>query len=146
MTSSKWGDRYDHGIDLLHPPLWYYAWWTGLDTADPTAWLALWVILGGYLVGRQMEAAFKVLYGIQTHIWRPLDYYFRAVTARRNPNLAILTVFALIGLPLQGFLVVAGWTVISLCFHLVRIVQAGMVKARGEAVDSWLTEPAPVNA
>ena len=141
MTSSRWGDRYDHGVDLLHPPLWYYAWWVGIGTDEPITWLALWVILGGYVVGRLMELTFKVLYGIQTHIWRPLDYWFRAITARRNPNLAILTVAALLGLPETGFLIVAVWTVLSLSFHLVRIVQAGVVKSTGRPITSWLSEP-----
>ena len=26
LTSSKWGDILDHGIDLIHPPFWYVAW------------------------------------------------------------------------------------------------------------------------
>ena len=25
LTSTKLGDVFDHGIDLLHPPFWYYA-------------------------------------------------------------------------------------------------------------------------
>ncbi len=29
MTSSKWGEVYDHGIDLLHPPFWWWAWYVG---------------------------------------------------------------------------------------------------------------------
>jgi phosphatidylglycerophosphate synthase len=146
LTSSKWGDRYDHGVDLLHPPLWYLAWWVGLGAAGDTAFasigsgLAVWVILGGYVVGRAMELAFKVLYGIQTHVWRPVDYHFRAITARRNPNLAILTVAALLGHPADGFILVAAWTVISLVFHLVRILQAARAKARGESISSWMTQ------
>src|SRR3546814_15546925 len=30
ITSSKWGDVFDHGIDLVHPPFWWYAWGVGL--------------------------------------------------------------------------------------------------------------------
>ena len=30
LTSSKWGDILDHGIDLIHPPFWYVAWALGL--------------------------------------------------------------------------------------------------------------------
>ena len=29
LTSSKWGDIFDHGIDLVHPPFWYVAWGAG---------------------------------------------------------------------------------------------------------------------
>jgi phosphatidylglycerophosphate synthase len=148
LTSSKWGDIYDHGIDLVHPPVWYFAWWAGLGAAGEAAafginpWLALWVILGGYLAGRLMELAFKVFYGIQTHVWQPVDYHFRAITARRNPNLAILTVAALLGRPAEGLVLVAAWTVISLLFHLVRILQAARARARGEDISSWMTRSA----
>jgi phosphatidylglycerophosphate synthase len=27
LTSSKWGDVLDHGIDLIHPPFWYRGHW-----------------------------------------------------------------------------------------------------------------------
>ena len=30
MTYSWWGNIYDHGIDLIHPPFWYWAWFVGL--------------------------------------------------------------------------------------------------------------------
>ena len=30
ITSSKWGEFFDHGIDLVHPPFWWYAWGVGL--------------------------------------------------------------------------------------------------------------------
>ena len=33
LTSSKWGDIFDHGIDLVHPPFWYVAWALGLGAA-----------------------------------------------------------------------------------------------------------------
>ncbi|MEO7541049.1 MAG: CDP-alcohol phosphatidyltransferase family protein, partial [Sphingomicrobium sp.] len=29
-TSSKWGNVFDHGIDLIHPPFWWWAWIHGL--------------------------------------------------------------------------------------------------------------------
>ena len=31
-ASSKWGEVFDHGIDLVHPPFWYWAWEHGLTT------------------------------------------------------------------------------------------------------------------
>ena len=35
--SSKWGNIFDHGIDLVHPPFWWWAWAEGLElpTAGP---------------------------------------------------------------------------------------------------------------
>ncbi|HTN97752.1 MAG TPA: CDP-alcohol phosphatidyltransferase family protein, partial [Nordella sp.] len=43
LTSSKWGDVFDHGLDLIHPPFWYVAWGLGLGYAghaldDTTFW------------------------------------------------------------------------------------------------------------
>ena len=29
-ASSKWGNIFDHGIDLIHPPFWWWAWAHGL--------------------------------------------------------------------------------------------------------------------
>ena len=28
--SSKWGNIFDHGVDLIHPPFWWWAWAEGL--------------------------------------------------------------------------------------------------------------------
>ncbi len=33
VTSSRLGDVLDHGLDIIHPPLWYIAWGVGLTTA-----------------------------------------------------------------------------------------------------------------
>src|SRR3546814_13645108 len=30
ITSSKWGNVADHGVDLIHPPFWWYFWGVGL--------------------------------------------------------------------------------------------------------------------
>jgi len=148
LTSTKAGEVFDHGIDLIHPPFWYWAWYVGLATVPVTPelseWLlpALWVIIVGYVLGRAEEGFFMARFGIEIHIWRPVDYWFRTITARRNPNLAILTLAVLIGRPAEGFVAVAIWTFLSLLFHLVRIGQAVLAKRRGGALRSWLTETA----
>ncbi len=146
LTSSKWGNVYDHGIDLIHPPFWWAAWWYALqDIADPALLpsldLALWIVLVGYVVGRILEGIFLQAFKIQTHIWRPLDSFFRTITARRNPNLAILMVGTLLGRPDLGFLAIALWTLLSLIFHALRILQATLVRLRGGQITSWLNEP-----
>lgn len=145
LTSSAWGNIYDHGIDLIHPPFWWWAWYLGVQpiaTANvvPVIELALWIILGGYVIGRLLELVFMTTFKMQTHIWRPIDFYFRTITARRNPNLAILTITTLAGYPDVGFVAVALWTVVSLIFHGVRLVQAAIVHARGGHVVSWLMQ------
>ena len=35
LTSSKWGNVFDHGIDLIHPPFWYFGWYFGIAAAGP---------------------------------------------------------------------------------------------------------------
>ncbi|MEM9374929.1 MAG: CDP-alcohol phosphatidyltransferase family protein [Pseudomonadota bacterium] len=127
MTYSAWGNIYDHGIDLIHPPFWYWAIFVGLNaTGNSHAWLlpSLSIILVGYVVGRLTEAVFMRRYGFHIHVWRPVDAVMREITARRNPNLLIFMVFTLLGAPLLGFIAVAVWTLICVPFHIVRLVQA----------------------
>ena len=145
LTSSRWGNIYDHGIDLIHPPFWWWAWWQGLHGVSygnpaPELGLALSIITIGYVLGRVLEGIFLHVFGIQTHIWRPVDSYFRTVTARRNPNLAILTAATLAGRPDLGFLAIAGWTIVSLAFHAARLTAAVGVRARGGEIRSWMSE------
>lgn len=139
LTSSKLGDVFDHGIDLLHPPFWYYAWFIGLGPflAANLEW-ALWVVIIGYVAGRLQEGLFIWLFGIEIHTWRPVDSWFRLITARRNPNLLILTVAAVLRAPDDGLVVVALWTIACFVFHTIRIVQAFAARLGGRAPASWL--------
>ena len=139
LNSSPFGNIFDHGIDLIHPPFWWWAWWVGLNhlgTPAPFATETLWVILAGYWLQRGEEWIFLRLFGFHVHAWRPFDSFFRLITARRNPNLLLLTGACFFGRPDVGMLLVAAWTAISLVVHLVQILQAAM-KPRGTMV-SWL--------
>jgi phosphatidylglycerophosphate synthase len=141
LTSSKFGNVFDHGIDLIHPPFWYYAWWQGLAAPDDVLLRqSLWVVVAGYVVGRLMEGWFLAVHAMEIHSWRPIDSFFRLITARRNPNLAILTVAVALGNPRAGFLAVAAWTLASLAFHSIRIVEALRLSWTGRPLRSWLSE------
>jgi len=146
LTSSKLGDVFDHGIDLLHPPFWYYAWFIGLglSLASSMQW-ALWIVVIGYIAGRLQEGLFIWRFGIEIHTWRPVDSWFRLITARRNPNLLILTIAALLQAPDRGLIVVAWWTIASFLFHCVRIVQAFLAQGNGRTPASWLQVQAGPN-
>jgi len=97
------------------------------------------VILVGYIVQRGIEGVFMRRFGgIHIHVWRPIDSWFRLITARRNPNMVILVVALMFQRPDIGLILVAGWTVLSLLFHAVRLVQALIEVARGRPVVSWL--------
>ncbi len=141
LTSSAIGNVFDHGIDLIHPPFWWWAWYVGcfgVATITPDlAGYGLLVILVGYVVQRVFEGVFMRRYGFHVHSWRPFDSFFRLITARRNPNLLILTPAALLGVPQIGFHLVALWTALSLVVHGVQLVQA--LATPRERVVSWLS-------
>lgn len=142
-TSSEWGNILDHGVDLVHPPFWYWAWGVGLG-----AWglgfttTALWEIMGvlvvGYAVQRAIEGAFIASFGIHIHVWERIDSRFRLVTARRNPNYILLVASLLVARPDWGLLAVAWWTLLSCVFHLFRLAQAYLARGAGKEIVSWL--------
>ncbi len=140
MTHSRWGNVYDHGIDLIHPPFWYWAMHQGLlgqgaGLPVPVLGWSLAMILAGYVLNRLEEAIFLRRFGFHIHVWRPVDSFMRTITARRNPNLLIFTLAVAAGAPGTGFLIIAGWTVACLVFHGVRVMQA---LASRRPVTSWL--------
>ena len=144
LTSSKFGNVFDHGIDLIHPPFWYVAWWHGLRGAHGHASAvlddAMWIIVVGYVVGRLIEGLFLGVFRFEIHSWRPIDSFFRLITARRNPNLVLLTAGVVAGAPSAGFLAVAAWTIFSLVFHAGRVLHALAGRAGGRAPVSWLDD------
>jgi phosphatidylglycerophosphate synthase len=143
-ASSKWGNVFDHGIDLVHPPFWWWAWEHGLAAygrplTPVYATMVLWAIIGGYVAQRAIEGVFMRRFGgMHIHVWRPIDSKFRLITARRNPNMVILVGALLVGRPDTGLVLVAGWTIVSLIFHAVRLAQASDRAGRGRKVSSWL--------
>lgn len=140
LTSSKWGNIFDHGIDLIHPPFWWWAWYVGVQAGPhPLAQgeLMLGVVLVGYVAQRVVEGIFMRRFGMHIHAWRPFDSWFREITARRNPNLILLTGCALLGRPDVGFAAMALWTLLSLIVHVVQLAQA-LVTPKASVV-SWLS-------
>ena len=143
-ASSKWGNVFDHGIDLIHPPFWWWAWAHGLEAygtpLEPVyVVMLMWAIIGGYVVQRLIEGIFMRRFGgMHIHIWQQIDSRFRLVTARRNPNMVILVVALLFGRPDVGLELVAMWTILSLIFHAVRLAQANALHDRGGKIVSWL--------
>ena len=143
ITSSKLGDVLDHGVDLVHPPFWWYAWGVGLHAygrpLEPATFaIVMATILAGYVVQRLIEGAFIAQFKMHIHVWERFDSQFRLVTARRNPNMVILFASVVIFRPDWGLVAVAVWTGLSCLVHLVRLMQAWGVRARGGAIRSWL--------
>lgn len=143
VTSSELGNIWDHGIDLVHPPFWWWAWAVGCsDYGRPLADTSFWWVMGtmvfGYVAQRLIEGYFIHASGFHIHVWRRFDSWFRLITARRNPNMVILFASLLVGRPDWGIVAVAGWTVLSLAVHLARLVQALAVRRREGRLVSWL--------
>ena len=142
-TSSKWGEAFDHGIDLIHPPFWWWAWAHGLGLygrpLEPVyEAMLLAVIVIGYIGQRIIEGLFIYYFKMHIHVWRPVDSWFRLITARRNPNMVLLFGALLFARPDVGFELVALWTLLSLIFHTVRLAQAKARIYQGRPVVSWL--------
>ena len=143
-ASSKWGNIFDHGIDLVHPPFWWWAWMHGLEAygrpLEPVySTMLIWAIVGGYVAQRLVEGIFMRRHNrMHIHVWRPIDSKFRLITARRNPNMVILVGALLFGRPDTGIELVALWTLLSLIFHGVRLAQATVAAELGKPITSWL--------
>jgi len=147
VKSSRVGHWLDHGMDLIHPPFWYWLWGLGL-AVPPTLWgfdagtLYVWIFVG-YIGGRVAEGLFHFLGDLSLFTWRPFDAYFRLITGRRNPSLILLTGFTLIGRPDWGFLAVVIWTVASTVVLVVRLLQGLAVRqSQGAPLTSWMADPA----
>jgi len=144
VTSSKIGHNFDHGIDLIHPPLWYTAWACGLagdssrlSPSDPI----LVAIFAGYIAGRISERSFtRIIAGFSLYSWRPFDSFFRLITGRRNSNLLLLTGSTAWGRPDVGLEMVAVWTVVSTIVLGIRVAQAIASKSRKSTLQPWIVE------
>ena len=146
LKSSKFGNVFDHSIDLVHPPFWYLAWGVGLQQGPhalgPDALMAvLAVIIAGYVLQRVIEGISIWRFGLEIHVWRRIDTWFRLVTARRNPNLVLLTLAVIAGRPDLGLVAVAAWTAICLLLHLLQLLQAAAAVRRSGSLRSWLAGP-----
>ena len=84
---------------------------------------------------------FIACFGMDMHVWRRFDSRLRLITARRNPNLLLLSASLLAGRPDLGILAVAWWTAVCFVIHGLRIAQAALVRRHGP-LRSWLAAPA----
>jgi len=144
VTSSRFGHLFDHVIDLVHPPVWYVAWGLGLHQMDVlgfSRYSILGVIVAGYVIGRLVELAFTLWLGsFGIFCWQPVDSYFRLITARRNPNLILLTAGAVAGYAAMGLLAVAVWTALTSLFLFIRLLMAAYTRIVSGPLHTWLMD------
>lgn len=143
MTYSSWGNIYDHGIDLIHPPFWYWAWFIGLGgtyvVSEPlfVALLAIWV---GYVVDRMIEGIFLRQHGFHIHVWTRFNSGLRFFIARRNPNTFIMMVGIILtamwsGAGYWAFILIAVWTWICIAANFLTLIVGFFVK---RPIASWM--------
>ncbi len=143
MTYSSWGNVYDHGIDLIHPPFWYLAWFVGLGGAFATSdvlFLALLAICVGYVVDRLIEGVFLAQHGFHIHVWTKFNSWLRFFIARRNPNTFIfmLGILASVIWPEAGkwaFLIIALWTWVCIAANILTVIAGTIAKG---PLSSWM--------
>jgi len=149
VTSSRFGHYFDHLIDLVHPPIWYILWGVGLGVGHLefigiSVTAAGWLICAGYVVGRLVEGVFLAWLGkFGLFCWRPVDSYFRLITARRNPCMIFLTAGTLLGRPDAGLAAVTVWTVLTSLILCVRLAQALHRQRTDGAIRSWFQDIDP---
>jgi len=148
VNSSQFGNIFDHAIDLVSPPLWYLVWGLGLESWMPgipfSLNAAFWLIFLGYIAGRLVEGIFtKFLEPSGIYCWRPIDSWFRLVTARRNPNLILLAVGLIAGRPDLGLVAVAFWTVASSIFLVVRLIMGFCQRLNAGSLRPWFLDIDP---
>lgn len=144
IQSSPFGHYFDHGIDLIHPPFWYYFWSQSLANFEPVfglteAGLVNWIIVG-YIAGRLVEVLFHLLGSCGVFTWRPFDAWIRLITARRNPCLIILTLSVMLGNPAWGLVGVFIWTVLSSLQLVLRLLQGVFVRLSNGRLTSWMAD------
>jgi len=130
FTSSRLGAVLDHGLDMVHPPLWYLAWaWAlGGGRIDSLPVESALLMTGVYIVDRLIAAVFRERTGVSIHDCTPLDARLRTFISRRNVNVVLFTLaLALDGLrpglhaALASFYFIVAWQVASCLWHGERL-------------------------
>ncbi len=134
FRSSWFGNVLDHGLDLIHPPLWYFGWAWALGNGDmtsPVFQAAIWMAVF-YSLDRIVVRMFTARIGRSLHSYTPFDVQMRTYISRRNINLPIFTVGLLLGIPGFAFLLIVLWQVATLVYHYTRLVQCWDAKTSNE--------------
>lgn len=147
VTSSRLGDVLDHGLDIIHPPLWYMAWGIGLSEISMSSSIVeilIWLMFIGYIGGRICEGVFQFFIGsFDIFIWKKFDSFNRLITARRNPNLILLTGSWIIERPDLGFLLVVIWHLVSTIILILRVISGWRSRQNNGPLKSWFEEIVP---
>jgi len=132
LTDSAIGNVLDHGLDLVHPPFWYFAWawWLGSHApSDPLYQAALWLIVF-YVGDRIVLGIARHRLGFALHAATRLDGQVRSCIARRNITMTIMALALLAGAGPAGLYIVTAWQGITFAWHSARTAWLGFLSPR----------------
>ena len=125
FRSSRLGDWLDHGLDIVHPPLWYAAWAWALGHGNTDSLIfhaAVWMTIV-YILDRIVAAVFSWRHARSIHGYTRLDERMRTFISRRNINTPLFLTGLLAGVAVPVFYLIVLWQVVSFLFHAERLVQ-----------------------
>jgi phosphatidylglycerophosphate synthase len=126
FTDSVSGNYLDHGLDMVHPPLWYLSWAYGLGIATE-GWgsalgqgaIAIFIL---YVIDRLVLKIYPQIFKRAFHTHSRMDGVVRSFIARRNISLPLFTVGYLIGLGREAFFLIVAWQAATTLYHAARTV------------------------
>ncbi|HVO00989.1 MAG TPA: CDP-alcohol phosphatidyltransferase family protein [Candidatus Cybelea sp.] len=135
FTDSEIGNVLDHGLDLVHPPLWYLAWAYGLGLVRE-GWgsdlgQATIAVVCLYVIDRLVLKIYPKVFGRGFHTHSRLDSIVRSFIARRNISLALFTLGYALDLARPAFFLIVAWQAATAAYHAARTIWIlGVEKAR----------------
>ena len=124
FTDSVSGNYLDHGLDMVHPPLWYLSWAYGLGVAaegwgSPLGQGAI-AIFALYVIDRLVLKIYPYVFKRAFHTHSRMDGLVRSFIARRNISLPLFTIGYLIGLGREAFFLIVAWQAATTLYHGAR--------------------------
>jgi phosphatidylglycerophosphate synthase len=124
FTDSRLGNFLDHGLDMVHPPIWYVAWAYGLGLSEqgwssPLGWATI-AILVFYVLDRLILKIYPRFFQRGFHTHSKLDATVRSFIARRNINLPVFLLGCIFGLAREAFFLIAAWQFATAAYHGIR--------------------------
>lgn len=125
FRSSRIGHLLDHGLDLVHPPFWYFGWaWAlGGGTFTSPVFQASIAMAALYVADRIATRVFILRTGRSVHSYTPLDVRVRTFISRRNINLPVFTLGLAAGVPVPAFALIVAWQAATFAWHVERVVR-----------------------
>lgn len=126
FTDSAIGNVLDHGLDIVHPPFWYFGWaigliggWAMTDFSQPL-WQAAWWMLALYVLDRLILSVYRAKYKRGLHTHAAMDAFVRTFISRRNINLPLFTVAYATGWGAEAFYFIVLWQALTCLYHGAR--------------------------